>query len=75
MILVCGIHASAILFLPHADWIFYDEDGDAKDSLWTVSVVGGILLCGWILHKIHRSEMNDQEKSASDARPDDDSDW
>ena len=66
IILIKGI-ASTLLYVSQAkDWVSENEDGDYTDMRLSIAFFGGFLLWIWLLNKIRRANMNDEDKEYSD---------
>jgi hypothetical protein len=66
VVLIRGI-ASALLFIgPAKDWVFETENGDHCDARLTLAFFGGLISWFWIVLKIKRAGMSQEEKRDSD---------
>jgi len=66
IVLVKGIAVTLLYISPAKDWRFETEDGDYSDVRLSVGFFGGLILWFWLLCKIKRAEMNDEDKKDLD---------
>jgi hypothetical protein len=66
IILVKGISATLLYVSPAKDWLFENEDGDYSDVRLSIAFFGGFISWFWIINKIRRADMNDEDKEYSD---------
>jgi Ca2+/Na+ antiporter len=66
IVLVKGISATLLYASTAKDWVFENEDGDYTNVRFSVASFGGLILWFWLLYKIRRADMNDEDKKDSD---------
>lgn len=66
IVLVKGIASTLLYVSPAKDWVSENEDGDYTDVRLSIAFFGGFLLWLWLLNKVRRANMNDEDKEHSD---------
>jgi hypothetical protein len=65
-VLITGVSAVLGRLIPAREWVFYDTEGERMDGLGLVSFIIGLILWFWLILKIKRAGMTDEQKRDAD---------